>query len=445
MAARALFWSTLALGLALRAWALGAESFWHDEAWTWGITRGSPGDLLHRVIRDDAHPPLYFLLAQAWSLVGTSEAWMRLLSVLLGLAALPLVARVGRRLGGEAVGRAAMLLAALSPLHVAYSREARSYALLFLLCVLSLDLLFRDAPTRRTWLAFAAVNAGILLTHYMGVFFLAPQAIAFLVARPASRKPFLLATAGAAALFLPWLPVFLGHASRVARGFWITFPTPVELSWSLAELVSSPRAGPFLSLPFFALALAAGRRHRAFLALLAGPILLELAASLARPVFYTPTLIYVTAPLWVLSAASLASLPAKTRLAATLTAAGLLVPGLLFLHGAERKEDWRNAADLLRRAPGENERVLVSPGHLAMGLDYYRAPGRLLLVEDGDMLRPASPAETVRAELDRADGVWVVWRYGKDGAALLGGKFEKRSGWRGRSIGIDYYLRRRDP
>jgi hypothetical protein len=115
------------------------------------LIRGGPGDLVGRLAHFDAHPPLYFLLVQAWSIFGSSDAWLRALSVVFGVASIPLIHRLASRLGGPGAGLAAAAFLALSPYHVYYSREARSYALLGLLCVLSLDLLFdlASAPNRR--------------------------------------------------------------------------------------------------------------------------------------------------------------------------------------------------------------------------------------------------------------------------------------------------------
>ena len=104
------------LGLAARLALLDRDSFWHDESWTWGLVRGGPGLLLAQLRHQDAHPPLYFVLVQVWSLFGTSEAWLRLLSAVLGTLCLPLLYRFTARIGTPAAGLAAAGLAAVAPL-----------------------------------------------------------------------------------------------------------------------------------------------------------------------------------------------------------------------------------------------------------------------------------------------------------------------------------------
>ena len=167
------------VGAALRMWNLGAESLWQDEAWTWGLAQGNPKDLIFRLARFDAHPPLYYFLVQCWGQLSMSDAWIRMLSAVLGTASIPALYRLASGLGGPRAGLIAASLLTLSPYHVYYSREARSYALLFLLCLVSLDLLLRlaAAPCRKHWIVFAALTTAIPLTHYMGVFFIAGEVV----------------------------------------------------------------------------------------------------------------------------------------------------------------------------------------------------------------------------------------------------------------------------
>jgi len=180
---RAVLGTILLAGTLLRLEGLGRDSLWHDEGWTASLVRGSPGRLLHHLRRHDAHPPLYYLLLQAFSPLGDSEAALRLPSALAGIAAIPLLYRLVRRLYGPAPATLAALLLALSPAHVHFSQEARSYALLFLLCLASLNLLFdlRIAGGPLRGAAFAACSAAIMATHYMGAFFLLSEGLAVLL------------------------------------------------------------------------------------------------------------------------------------------------------------------------------------------------------------------------------------------------------------------------
>ncbi|HXX93941.1 MAG TPA: glycosyltransferase family 39 protein, partial [Planctomycetota bacterium] len=247
MTHRLLFSGILVLGAVLRLRGLGDESLWHDEAWTWYLVRDSFGDLFGRLIHQDAHPPLYFLLLHPWvKVAGDSEILLRLPSALLGVASLPLLYRLGRFLSGPREGLVAMALLAVAPFHVLYSQEARSYALLFYLCLLSLDLLaavHREPTCRARWIALAAVTAAIVYTEYLGVFFILGE-LALAAAWSRGDRPFArrcLAAAGAAlVLYLPWVPFAYGHVTQVGRGFWLPKPVPAVLAMELSRMLVYP-------------------------------------------------------------------------------------------------------------------------------------------------------------------------------------------------------------
>ncbi len=459
----------LAAGAVLRLHGLGNESFWNDEGWTWGLIRGTPSELLRGLIEHDGHPPLYFLLLQGWSKIsGVSEAALRLPSALAGILSLPLMYLLGRRLAGETAGILSMLLLALNPMHVAFSREARSYALLFLLCLVSLHLLLdlRDAPGRGRRLALAAVTAAILATHYMGAFFIAAEACLAVFLRkdrPGFLRDSALGFAGAAAFFLPWLPMFARHMLRVGNEFWLPFPTWEGVLSSAGELAVYPcgmngKTVILLTVLFFAPAAAAPvltrrREHAALLLLLFLPAAGELLASFSRPVFYTRTLLYVLIPLLALDAILLSRLPRAALAAGAVLLAAAQVPGLVRVHAIPEKEDWRGVADLLARGVGPDDRVVIQPGYLCVNLEYYaslradsgRWAPQLRVPEENGFDREWLPREAVRREaLGAAGGVWLVTRHGGDGGwpDALKEAFEQRTLFRGRGAEARYYARR---
>lgn len=457
----------LALGAILRLEGLGRESFWHDESWTWALTRGDAGRLLHHLRHNDAHPPLYYLLAMAAKPLGSSEAAIRLLSALAGIASIPLLFRLGARLYGEAAGTLAALLLALSPAHVAFSQEARCYALLILLAIGSLNLLFdlREGPHRGRWAAFAALSAAIMLTHYLGSFFLLAEALAAILlrrTRPGFLKEFLLASAAAFALFLPWWPTFWSHTRSIAGSFWIP-PVTFERVWmGLFELVghihyTDSRTKVLTFVPFFALALvpllrAPRREDAALFGAVFVPIAGEILVSLlGRPIFYTRTFLYVLPPLLALAAAGLFRLTPLVHPAGAAALAGLMLPGLLFARAVPEKENWRDAVGILDRGAGPGDRIVVAPGFAGVNVEYYAARGtapwldRMRPAGSGTLDRPGLPKEQVLREvLESADGVWLVLRYGQDEGwfAALEGAFERRSSWKSRGADVVYFSRR---
>ncbi len=164
----------LLLAAGLRFYRLDAQSFWSDEG---NAIRAAQRTipLVIAAARGDIHPPGYYLLLHFWRIpTGDSEFAVRALSVYIGLLTVALTGRLGRRMLGTGVGVGAAFLAAVSPLAVYYSQEARMYGLLGLLAVASTDLLWGllRHPRLPTGLLYVLVAAAGLYVHYSFPFIL---------------------------------------------------------------------------------------------------------------------------------------------------------------------------------------------------------------------------------------------------------------------------------
>ena len=168
------------LGAAIRFSTLDQQSFWLDEATTWGIVSHGLGHVLSTVPRTESTPPLYYVLVWLWAQVfGTGEVGLRSFSALCGTLTIPLMWAVGRRLASERIGLVAALVTAVNPLLFWYSQEARTYALLVLLSALSLWAFLRalEQPSRGRLLAWGSICALTILAHYFGAFIVAGEAV----------------------------------------------------------------------------------------------------------------------------------------------------------------------------------------------------------------------------------------------------------------------------
>lgn len=128
---RLLYLFVLALGAALRLYGLNRESLWNDELST--MARLDPGplsEIFWQRIADDVHPPGYLLLLSGWTaLFGNGEIALRLPSVIAGISLLAVAYALTSRAFGRVAGLLTALFCAVSPLHIRYSQEARSFAL----------------------------------------------------------------------------------------------------------------------------------------------------------------------------------------------------------------------------------------------------------------------------------------------------------------------------
>jgi mannosyltransferase len=212
----------VAMAMALRLRGLGAHEFWLDEAFSFDAI-ASPDWLA--VVRA-TEPPLYPLLLRAWSLVaGTSEAALRFPSAVLGTAFVVAVMWAGRELFDDRVALWCGVVAATSPIHIYYSQEARSYALLTLLLVCTYVLLERALRTNGwgRWALVAVAMAAGPYTHYLAPLALAPTvALVVFAGKPGRVRRYVIAVGAATLLYLPWFVwCFVVAEHPVARPEWI--------------------------------------------------------------------------------------------------------------------------------------------------------------------------------------------------------------------------------
>lgn len=126
----------LFLATALRFYQLDHSSLWSDEGNTWALLTRSFAQIAHDAAAD-IHPPGYYWLLKLWSLIGGTSAWaLRSFSAVAGVLLVWVIYRLGHYFEAEEhedkVALVAAFSAALNPLQIYYSQEARMYLLLAL-------------------------------------------------------------------------------------------------------------------------------------------------------------------------------------------------------------------------------------------------------------------------------------------------------------------------
>ncbi|MDQ2940500.1 MAG: glycosyltransferase family 39 protein, partial [Actinomycetota bacterium] len=219
IAASTVFWigaGLIAAGVAIRFATLGLQSYHHDEVITAGrVLPGSFGHMLHEVHRSESTPPLYYSLAWVWSkYFGFSEVGLRSLSALCGAITIPVAFLVGRELAGRRAGLLTMAIVALNPMLIWYSQEARAYALMVLLCAISLlfFLRFRRTGSSMDVALWWASSALALTSHYFAAFPIAIEA-AWLLVEHRRRRAVWVAIGGVAAAGLALAPLAIHQAN----------------------------------------------------------------------------------------------------------------------------------------------------------------------------------------------------------------------------------------
>jgi mannosyltransferase len=478
-----------ALALALRLWGIGRESIWEDEAYTWKVAQLPVSTILSL---PEQTPPLYNLLMHFWvQLAGTSPTALRIPSALLGSATVGVVFLLGRRLLGEAGGLAAASLAALSPIDVAFSQTARTYALFSFATALSYLMLVRalETPSRRRFAGYAAATALMLYSHVYGIFFLGAQAVfvVWRLRRPADRarlKAWMLGAALAVAAFAPWSLILVQRAHEVAQQFWITRPSWGTAPWTVESFASNGEgwriAGvvDVLALAFIALALYGSgllgrRRGEAEPARLGRPSSVErswmLGLALLIPIVVPVVLSWVAAPFFVhyyalpgalalvlLAAAGIAAIPRQAVATASLTGL-LLLSGVALAHqeATPRNDDWRDAVAFVDAHASGGELVVMHEGLCVPGSlldlqcpwEYYTNRTDLAPIAFLPDYHKTSAADMPAFDqlVGNRTSVWVMYRPASDPDGVLGLHLRQSFGLPDRSdfagLVVDHYAR----
>jgi mannosyltransferase len=364
------------------------QSIWLDESATMILVRRSFAGMLSHLATSESAPPLYYVLAWAWTrLWGTGPLGFRSLSALAGTLTIPVMYAAGRRVSAR-TGLWAAALTAVSPAMYYYSQEARAYALVILLSAVALVLWQRAMaePSRRALWLWAGASALAVLTHYFAAFLFVPEAL--LLGRRRGWRGTLAPAGAVAVVGLALVPLAVSQradgktnwieaaslASRLgesAKQFLVGLYGPLEIVTALASALLVAGA--------LALLLRRGSpgerccaRDLAILAAAALALPALLAITHLVDVFDGRNVIAAWVPCAVLVAICL-GLPRAPRAGAAL-GAGLCALSLGVILATDaipgyQRDDWRGAARAL--APARGERAIVSQENASLPLSIY--------------------------------------------------------------------------
>lgn len=434
--ARFVFWPLLLaialLALWARGWGIWLEPMWLDEAYSAYAAAQGWDFLWHVVPRYETHPPFYYSLLRAWTLlVGDGLVAHRLLGLACGMLSLPLIALAAARLARIAgvdrrvVVLATLLLVAVSPVVVEMTREIRPYPAMILTyagaCLALLHIAERRAAglplLGRAYMAYLGCTALILWLHNLGPLYAAALGLALLCVirlRSMALADWLWLTAGGCLVIAVWLPalfILLDQAPEWIKATWLHFSTR-DLWRRATMLYTGPRddmrvAAAFLLLLGGALLwrVPRGRPLLAALAVLAFlPLLLSLLVSATiTPVFIVRTMTALATPAlllmglgigwrwgrygWLLPAAALAWL-------------GIAQFGMVAATRAHPQGDWYRAVEWLRPRFALGDQLFAYPNEGALPFD--RA------VRDRGLTMPSRPIPTAIPTLNPPPGSWYV-------------------------------------
>jgi 4-amino-4-deoxy-L-arabinose transferase-like glycosyltransferase len=391
----------------LRLTDLGGKSFWLDEAFSVALARAPWPSFVHELRTSEANMGLYYTILRPWLCLGLSEASVRLLSALVGIATIPVVYAIGARLFGRRAGIVAAFVLALDPVHLALSQDARGYALAIFLVTCSTwafvhvvsgeprrgrsDSIAAEGPTdpegrgraRPLWsVLYVLTSAGAVYSHLYAVFVLLAQFASLLRRQPHSTPWRRLALCGLAiTLLLVPMGAFLLRGSHnninwiateipyvIVHVFFSVIVAYVTIIVALAlrgrRMLSSRDAGQD------------GWPYILALLWLGTPIMLPLIVSvMAKPIF-DPRYASVSLPaIALLAGAFVSQAPGGwggyRAIAIVLFIAALELFGDWTYFSRLEKEDWRSATQSVLAAAAPGDVVAFYAPYVRRPYEYY--------------------------------------------------------------------------
>ncbi len=339
----------------------------------------------------EANMSFYYLLVRLWINFGDGEAWLRLLSAIFAIASIPVIYAIGTRISGKSSGLAAAVLLSLNAAHVAYAQEARSYALLMFLCLLSLFFFLRLAELGRGHtFAYVLVSTLAVYAQFFAIFFFLRNGHPYFgcaeVAyhgRSSSRRILLTAILIAPALFY----MVFRHSGQLT---WVRPTQFKDLSGSIYFLAADSgkfhKALAILYLTCFAIAV----RH-VFLRLRIEPdsarnwgtivmvhcavlpIVVTFALSFWKPMFEMRYLLICLPALVLLVAQGLVEVrPAWLRVGVYVLIVGLSAGSLRWYY-AQPNDGWRPLTAYLLQHAQATDVIVICPPIAEWPVQYYSA------------------------------------------------------------------------
>ncbi len=337
-------WAALAaitaLGAFLQLHAIAAKSLWLDEGSSITMAHLDWFNFLRILWRREMNMVGYYLLLRGWLHFGDSVSYIRGLSVVFGVAAIPAIFLLGRKMKSTSFGLISALLLSINAFQVRYAQEVRSYSLLVLLLIVSTYCLISalESGRRRDWNWYIAASSLAIYAHFFAVLVVVAHwvAVRLMIRVPGTELPVERRTQfrRAAQLTALWSsPIWIFIATTGAGPIaWIPRPRLADLV-GLAMKLSGNAEMPLLLLysACVIIGLTAGiiavRRRRpdspTYIVLaswLFVPIAIVLVVSLARPVF-APRYLMISLPAWIMLAAAGIDILRPRLLAAAVTVA----------------------------------------------------------------------------------------------------------------------------
>lgn len=375
----------LTLGTAgLRLYHLGLKSFWADEAVSITVAQFRWADFWHLLTHSEANMALYYVLLRIWSQMSDTPWFVRLFSVLAGVATVPAIYFLGKALFSRRAGILAALLLGLNIFHIRYSQEARSYSLVVLLVTCSSLFFVRNIKSqgRAGGGLYVLSSAAALYAHFFAALVLLAQFVSWMLLPRRLRTWNYVRNLIAIAIM--GFPLLLFIAFRGGSNLdWLSHPTSKDVYRLFTDFSGN---GVIFVLFILSVALASREawlqwsHHResceawafVFVALwLLLPVVITLAASHWKPIFFARFLLVCLPASLLLFGQGLALIRPNWlgfAVLAVLVCASLI--GLRKFYRQPGQEDWKGAISYLAQNARAGDGLSFANPYCRFPFDY---------------------------------------------------------------------------
>lgn len=413
------------LAAGLRLLHLGSKSLWVDECASLDFAQQPWAEFWKTMWNGEANMLAYYLLLRGWIHLGNSEFVVRALSVIPAVATVWVVYALGKRLFSTRVGLASALLLALNACHVAYSQEARSYALLLLLCALSMltFVIAIERPTSTNWLLYVFVTVAAIYAHFFAGLVMLAEWVS-LVFLPHSLLNLRRLGWSALLIALSITPA-LWFILRKDVGQIDSIPNPGLLEMYRLILFLTSYGGKVFGILLaiiYAACIGASLRilsrnwrnfgrsiegwHLALLVICSFlPVFLDICISHSgKQIFYYRYLLICLPALVVLAARGFCVLPSRRLLAAGLAVVAAVSLVTIWRYYAKPKENWREVTRYLLLNSRPSDTLVFYPWYAQQPIRYYQDQ-----LHSPAHMPPMVAAQFYSSDAPRLNGTEVVW------------------------------------
>ncbi|MBW8708302.1 MAG: glycosyltransferase family 39 protein [Alphaproteobacteria bacterium] len=287
----------IALGLMLRLSIRLPTDLWQDEIIAATHAMQPLRDVVIDVLRNDTHPPLYFLQLHFWALLGQSDTWLMANSIAWSFAGLFSLWWITKQHYGSRVALIATALYAVLPAPVYLSDQVRMYPMLATFTIWAFNfatLIFKeDRAAKASMAALTALLIATVFTHAIGSIAVAANGLYALhatIERRRRLRTWLWVYGISAIAALPWLTNSILHEGNLREAAGI-YGVALNLALTVVGITASfATVSCAIGVVCFAVIMGAGLTQRQATDLtwyfLGFPVLLSILVGLAfRPVF----------------------------------------------------------------------------------------------------------------------------------------------------------------